>query len=621
MAGTEVVSSIEAPVDASHAIRGNLYIDDSGGTSEAESKPIEDETNKLMNDHLDDDNIKFSNWGFSIDKLFDIAYLFYKRNENKAFHPGFDIRNQLNALILQAKFGNFDASKSPDIGALDLVGRSRRHEWTRLSGMSKKEAMIKFIYTLDDICPIFKAHAKAVKIYSDSQMDTDSRDSNEEQSEQHNLSQSNLFGLNDDDEQLKAIHKNLCRQTYNQFKQYAQSQNPNDPLKQREMLATLQEQYFQQYVSQMNPDIASSRKGKSHTKSEENSFQAGPPPPLDFQAGVAGPAPVQAPASAPTPAPAPGPIPEPPTKISERALWAYYNEEIDTSEAYEDEDLDDDDECSNPARSPLRETEITYEPLEAPLTWTKRGHSEFKESLVDDKQGGAYVVNQGILLTIQVPTYPDGRFIYWEFATDDYDIGFGVDFIYDFNLKEPLSISTYERFDEDEDEDECDETETETENHRQDETADGNDVPNSVAFNINSHNDNSPNFITSDFQSTATKSYPNEWPQAKPQQQITTTLDGNSLLTSSSSTTGATNNQQQQQQQQQASAGSERQAKRLDKRLDNLMILPTYRRDSHDEIQCGRHKYPGPGYYLLKFDNTYSVLRSKSLYFRVCYFM
>ena len=49
------------------------------------------------------------------------------------------------------------------------------------------------------------------------------------------------------------------------------------------------------------------------------------------------------------------------------------------------------------------------------------------------------------------------------------------------------------------------------------------------------------------------------------------------------------------------------------------VIVPIYRRDCHQEVYAGTHAYPGPGVYLLKFDNTYSLWRSKTLYYRVYY--
>ena len=48
-------------------------------------------------------------------------------------------------------------------------------------------------------------------------------------------------------------------------------------------------------------------------------------------------------------------------------------------------------------------------------------------------------------------------------------------------------------------------------------------------------------------------------------------------------------------------------------------IIQIYRRDSHEEVYCGSHTYPGRGVYLLKFDNSYSLWRSKTVYYRVYY--
>jgi hypothetical protein len=49
------------------------------------------------------------------------------------------------------------------------------------------------------------------------------------------------------------------------------------------------------------------------------------------------------------------------------------------------------------------------------------------------------------------------------------------------------------------------------------------------------------------------------------------------------------------------------------------IIVPVYRRDCQEEVYAGSHTYPGHGVYLLKFDNSYSLWRSKTLYYRVYY--
>lgn len=48
-------------------------------------------------------------------------------------------------------------------------------------------------------------------------------------------------------------------------------------------------------------------------------------------------------------------------------------------------------------------------------------------------------------------------------------------------------------------------------------------------------------------------------------------------------------------------------------------VLPSERKAAHQEVIGGSHAYPGLGTYLIQFDNTYSVLRAKTLYYRVYY--
>ncbi|VDO81825.1 unnamed protein product [Schistosoma curassoni] len=48
-------------------------------------------------------------------------------------------------------------------------------------------------------------------------------------------------------------------------------------------------------------------------------------------------------------------------------------------------------------------------------------------------------------------------------------------------------------------------------------------------------------------------------------------------------------------------------------------IIPVSRQNSQNEVCCGSHLYPGAGTYVFKFDNSFSLWRSKTLYYRVCY--
>lgn len=56
-----------------------------------------------------------------------------------------------------------------------------------------------------------------------------------------------------------------------------------------------------------------------------------------------------------------------------------------------------------------------------------------------------------------MPTHEDGTCLFWEFATDSYDIGFGVYFEWIKSPTNQVSVHISESEEEDEDEDEDDE--------------------------------------------------------------------------------------------------------------------------------------------------------------------
>uniref|UniRef100_A0A8C8ZIJ5 Transmembrane p24 trafficking protein family member 8 n=2 Tax=Lemuridae TaxID=9445 RepID=A0A8C8ZIJ5_PROSS len=169
-------------------------------------------------------------------------------------------------------------------------------------------------------------------------------------------------------------------------------------------------------------------------------------------------------------------------------------------------------------------------PLMAPpCIWTFSKVKEFKSKLGKEKNS-RLVVKRGEVVTIRVPTHPEGKRVCWEFATDDYDIGFGVYF--DWTPVTSTDI-TVQVSDSSEDEDEEEEEEEEIEEP----------VP----------------------------------------------------------------------------VGDVERGSRSSLRGRYGEVMPVYRRDSHRDVQAGSHDYPGEGIYLLKFDNSYSLLRNKTLYFHIYY--
>ncbi|KAM6202663.1 protein TMED8 [Rhynchocyon petersi] len=168
-------------------------------------------------------------------------------------------------------------------------------------------------------------------------------------------------------------------------------------------------------------------------------------------------------------------------------------------------------------------------PLMAPpCTWTLAKMKEFKSKLGKDKNSHL-VVKRGEVVTIRVPTHPEGKRVCWEFATDDYDIGFGVYFDWTPVTSTDITVQVSDSSEDEEEEEEEEEIED--------------PVP------------------VGDVERGSRSSLRNRYGE----------------------------------------------------------VMPVYRRDSHRDVQAGSHDYPGEGIYLLKFDNSYSLLRNKTLYFHIYY--
>lgn len=63
----------------------------------------------------------------------------------------------------------------------------------------------------------------------------------------------------------------------------------------------------------------------------------------------------------------------------------------------------------------------------APSMWTTPQINEFKVRTQQDAES-VITVRRGEVLTVHIPTHADGSKFFWEFATDYYDIAFGLYF-------------------------------------------------------------------------------------------------------------------------------------------------------------------------------------------------
>lgn len=91
-------------------------------------------------------------------------------------------------------------------------------------------------------------------------------------------------------------------------------------------------------------------------------------------------------------------------------------------------------------------------PLQPASTWTSVDIKELKAKLKQEKDS-VVTVYRGDIMTIHVPTTPEAKRVCWEFATDGYDIGFGVYFDWSPVTNQAITVHISESSD-DEDEDE-----------------------------------------------------------------------------------------------------------------------------------------------------------------------
>lgn len=90
--------------------------------------------------------------------------------------------------------------------------------------------------------------------------------------------------------------------------------------------------------------------------------------------------------------------------------------------------------------------------IAAPSMWTRPQIKDFKEKIRQDADS-VITVGRGEVVTVRVPTHEEGSYLFWEFATDYYDIGFGVFFEWTDATSASVSVHVSESSDEDEDED------------------------------------------------------------------------------------------------------------------------------------------------------------------------
>ncbi|XP_005289628.1 Golgi resident protein GCP60 isoform X1 [Chrysemys picta bellii] len=447
-------------------------------------------------------------WGFGLEELYGLALRFFKEKDGKAFHPTYEEKLKLVALHKQVLLGPYNPDTCPEVGFFDVLGNDRRKEWAALGNMSKQEAMAEFVQLLNRCCHLFSTYVTSHKIEKEEQEkkrreEEEQRRREEEererlQKEEERRRREEEERLRREEEERRRIEEERLRmeqqkqqimaalnsQTAVQFQQYAAQQYPGNYEQQQILIRQLQEQHYQQYMQQLyqvqlaqqqaalqnQQDAAAAAGASMTTMPKVNAAAPGESPSINGQANA-------------------------PTDSPEKELEADALEEA----------LENGPKESVPV-------------IAAPSMWTRPQIKDFKEKIRQDADS-VITVGRGEVVTVRVPTHEEGSYLFWEFATDNYDIGFGVYFEWTDSPNTAVSVHVSESSDDEDEEEE----------------------------------------------------------------------------------------------------NSEEKAKKNASKPQLDEIVPVYRRDCHEEVYAGSHQYPGRGVYLLKFDNSYSLWRSKTVYYRVYY--
>ncbi|XP_070152313.1 Golgi resident protein GCP60 [Polyergus mexicanus] len=421
-------------------------------------------------------------WDFETRELYKLAHNFYKEKEGKAVHLSYEDKLKLVAFTQQVTHGKCTAENTPPLGVLDVIGRDRRLAWQNLGDISKEQAMEGFIVLLDKLCPLFRTVVEAQKRDFEEKQRLKKEEETKKLDEERKLKELEEERKKQEEERLKEetqrrqIQDALNQQTYYQFKVYAEQQYPGNPEQQGVLIRQLQEQHYHQYMQQLkqNQLVIEDQTEEEKKKNIE---------------------------------------PE------------------DTTCKDDDNDNKDDTNEDAPLNDEDSDEIEDWPPITPAEMWTRKGVEEFKQIIRREAGDAVIKVGHGETVTVRVPTHEDGTCLFWEFATDGYDIGFGVYFEWSKPETNQVSVHISESEDEDDEEEEYESRE--------------------------------------DLESGSVNG--NSRPERKT---ITPPIS---------------------------------------------VIVPVYRRDSQEEIYAGSHHYPGEGVYLLKFDNSYSLWRSKTLYYRVYY--
>jgi len=515
---TESVS-VESPSDLTIPSKSDTSVlseDDQAANDAQEVKEVVEEVYKL---------------GFSLNELYKLALEYYRTNKQTLTTMGYADKIQIVALWKQVTAGRFSTSKAPDIGYFDVIGNDRKKAWQALGDMDEQVAKQQF-------CDLLQANSdEYVETVREKRAQLDAEIERKRVEEEERLrKEEEERKIKEEEERLRLEEERLRKEEEERIRKEEEERvrkeeeerirrEEEDRLKREEEeqlqkeleRIRLEKEAEEEKLQKLNEEEEQlmlkkqqQHEEEQHRGSTEETTTAAAateaivetPVEADVSNDVGAPEPVQEDAP-------PNPTPPPPTTS-------------DLPPA-----------TSPPPSPPPQQQQQRRGSMTPASLWTRPKLEEFVSHVKGDASS-VLIVGRGETVTVRVPTHDKGSCLFWEFATEGYDVGFGV-------LFEWASTST---------------TTTSS-------TTEG------ISVNVNESDNDEDETPESDRSDTNSDS----------------TEDSVVLV---------------------------------DKPCVQE-VLPVLRRNSQEQVIVGSHNYPGRGTYLLKFDNSYSLLRSKTLYYRVYY--
>merc|ERR1719295_1863750 len=330
-----------------------------------------------------------------------------------------------------------ESADLPPLGAFDMIGKDRRRAWSALGKMTKEESMQQFAESVAEFMPQFKSHLEETKAQREQsrikEVEALKRAAEEEsrkaaEAEAEKLAEQERLR---DEEQRRRIRDALNRQTFTQFKAYAEQQYPSDPDRQAVLVKQLQEQHYRQYMQQVYQQQMESQAGQCLA---DNSSSSSTTTMTEMYAQI----PVEDPAAAA----AAGSV----SQVTEQLASLTTADESSSQQHQLQQTVEEEDhECSD-------EYYCDEDDVPPANMWTKKEIQDFKLAIKSEGGDSVLSIGHGETVTVRVPTHAEGSALFWEFATDSYDVAFGVFFEWTDTDEKEISVHVSDSEDEDLDE-------------------------------------------------------------------------------------------------------------------------------------------------------------------------